>query len=71
MEKEIGQIKFTETDDGFRVDVKGTSFKDAMACGCGCVPLFGGAKMKKGECCSTDDKKMEDCCPPDEENGKR
>ncbi len=61
MEKELGQIKFTETDDGFRVDVKGQSFKEAMACGC--MPMFGGAKMMKVECCSTEDVKMEECCP--------
>lgn len=60
MEKEIGQIKFTETDDGFRVDVKGTSFKDAMACGCGCMPMFGGAKMMKVECCPPDEKKAKE-----------
>ena len=70
MEKEIGQIKFTETDDGFRVDVKGTSFKEAMACGCGCMPIFGGAKMMKVECCPTEGGKMEDCCPPDEKKAK-
>ena len=27
MEKEIGQIKFTEIDDGFQIEVKGKSLK--------------------------------------------
>ena len=57
MEKELGQIKFTETDDGFRVDVQGKSFKEAMECGCGCLPMFGGAQMMKMECCPSGDNK--------------
>ncbi len=70
MEKEIGQIKFTETDDGFRVDVKGKNLKEVMACGCGCMPMFGGAKMMKVECCSPGGTKMEDCCPSDDKQQK-
>jgi len=62
MDKEMGQIKFTETDDGLRIDIKGKNLKEAIDCGC--VPMFGGAKAIKVECCSDDDKKMEDCCPP-------
>ena len=66
MEKEIGQIKFTETDDGYRVEVKGKSLKDALGC-CGCVPMFGGGKMIMGDCCAPGGAKKEDCCPPKEE----
>ena len=68
MEKEMGQIKFTETDDGFRIDVKGSSLKDAVSCGC--IPMFGGAKSIKIECCPTGDGKTEDCCPPGEKKEK-
>ncbi|MCP4704830.1 MAG: hypothetical protein GY865_09495 [candidate division Zixibacteria bacterium] len=68
MEKELGQVKFTETDDGFRVDVKGKSLKEALACGC--MPMFGGAKMMKMECCPTENGKMEDCCPPEKKKEK-
>jgi len=39
MEKEHGQIKFTETDDGFRIEVTGKSLKEAVSC-C-CLPMFG------------------------------
>jgi hypothetical protein len=49
MEKEYGQIKFTETDDGFRVDVKGKMVKDMVSC-C-CWPFFGVRGMKVSECC--------------------
>ena len=68
MEKEVGQIKFIETDDGFRIDVKGKSFKEAISCGC--IPMFGGVKMMKMECCPTEGRKMEDCCPPQEKKEK-
>lgn len=61
MEKEIGQIKFTETDDGFRVEVKGKTLKEALSC-CG-VPAFGIGKMVRMECCPVDGGKSEECCP--------
>lgn len=53
MEKERGQIKFIETDDGFRVEVTGKSLKEAFS-GC-CLPIFG------------DCKPASECCPPSEE----
>ncbi|HWR82290.1 MAG TPA: hypothetical protein VN285_03210 [Candidatus Deferrimicrobium sp.] len=39
MERELGQIKFTEIDDGFRIEVTGKSLKDMCNCGCGPVGL--------------------------------
>ena len=61
MEKEIGQIKVTETDDGYRVDVKGKDLK-ALYPGC-CLPAT--------SCCV----KIEKCddstqCCPDEAAGR-
>jgi hypothetical protein len=53
MEKEHGQIKFTETDDGFRIEVTGKKLKDSFSC---CMPMFGAGKMVKM-----------DCCPPEKE----
>ncbi|HHI02286.1 MAG: hypothetical protein DRP51_00750 [Candidatus Zixiibacteriota bacterium] len=68
MEKDVGQIKFIETDDGFRIDIKGKSLKEAISCGC--IPVFGGTKILKVECCPAEGRKMEDCCPPEEKEKK-
>ena len=63
MEKETGSIKFFETDDGYRVEVKGKSLKEAMNCGCGCMPMFGAGMAQKvvycvpAECCPEEKKK--------------
>ena len=57
MEKECREIRFTETDDGFRIDVTGESLKEWFSC-C-CVPMFGG--IQKG---------TQDCCVPDEQEKK-
>ena len=54
MEKQIGQIKFTETDSGYRIDVEGKDLKDLFS---GCCAAF---------CCS-DKGKDEDCCGSDSE----
>ena len=54
MEKEVGQIKFTETDDGFRIDIKGKNLKEAISC-CG-IPMVGMGKMVKIECCPAEKK---------------
>ncbi len=53
MEKELGQCKITETDEGFRIEVTGKKFKDAFSC---CMPMFAAGRMSKS-----------DCCPPEEE----
>jgi hypothetical protein len=58
MSKQIGQITFTETDDGFRIDVSGKTLKDM--CACGCMPFFGG-HMKMDECCAPK-KGDAECC---------
>ena len=53
MEKEHGQIKITETDDGFRIEVTGKNLKDAFSC---CMPMFAVGKVARS-----------DCCPPEKE----
>jgi len=57
MEKETGSIRFIETDDGYRIDVKGKSLKEAMSC---CGPMFGTGAAKMVACCVP-----ADCCPPE------
>jgi hypothetical protein len=49
MEKEYGQVKITETDAGFRIEVTGKSLKEAFSC-C-CMPMFGAVRVGKSECC--------------------
>jgi len=51
MDKEMGQIKITRTDEGFRIDVTGDTAK--LACCCCCTPA--------------DEKAVSECCPPKEE----
>ncbi len=53
MEKERGQIKFIETDDGYRIEVKGKDLSKYLSC-C-CIPV-----AERGQAAKTD------CCPPDE-----
>ncbi|MGB2769012.1 MAG: hypothetical protein WBC88_04730 [Candidatus Zixiibacteriota bacterium] len=55
MEKEKGQIKFTETDEGFRIDVIGKDLKEWFSC-C-CMPMFKAAKESKPECCPPGEEK--------------
>jgi hypothetical protein len=57
MEKEIGQIKFSETDNGFKIEITGKSLKDAMG-SCCCMPMGFGVKGKS------------ECCPPEKEDKK-
>lgn len=50
MEKEVGQVRVVETDDGLRVEIKGEKFKEMFSC---CwLPMC---------CCNS---KNTDCCPP-------
>lgn len=55
MVKELGEIKFTETDDGLRIDIKGKMLKEM--CSCGCLPVM--AAWGAG--------KTAECCPPEKE----
>lgn len=48
MEKEIGSIKFTETDSGYRIDINGKDLKNLMPC---CLPLAGCDDTKDATCC--------------------
>jgi len=55
MEKERCQIKCTETDDGYRIEISGKDIKEKLS-GC-CIPISkkdGGIKI---ECCPPEDKK--------------
>lgn len=54
MEKERGQIKFIETDDGFRIEVTGKELKGLFS-GCCC----GGNKSggSGSDCCESSDNK--------------
>ena len=54
MEKEMGNIKFTETDDGYRIDIQGKDLKEAFGC---CFPMAGMGKGMKIECCATEEEK--------------
>lgn len=57
MEKELGTVKFTETDDGIRIEVSGKSLKEMYKC-C-CMPLA----------CAPRDSDIESgCCKPEENN---
>jgi len=53
-EKELGQIRFTETDEGLRIDIKGKNLKDL--CGCCCGVMATAVKMKVAGCCEEEDK---------------
>ncbi len=61
MEKEIGSIKVTETDDGYRIDVAGKDLKGLMPC---CIPLAGCCDAKEGSCCVkiVKGEKDSECC---------
>lgn len=55
MEKECGNIKVTETDDGYRINITGKNLKEAM--GCCCVPIGGMGKAMKIVCCEPEKEK--------------
>jgi hypothetical protein len=55
MDKERGQIKFIETDDGYRIEIKGKDIKDMMSC-CG-WPMFGAGRAIRVECCEPEAEK--------------
>ncbi len=76
MEKEIGQVKFTEVDGKFRIEVSGDRLKE-MFSKC-CVEKADGER--ESECCSDSDghcciclkiccggaKEASDCCSDDD-----
>lgn len=55
MEKEIGSIKFTETDNGLKIEISG-DLKEKFD-KCGCMPMM-------ACCCGS----ATDCCPPKDKN---
>ena len=46
MEKEFGQVKITETDDGYKIEVSGKKLKDAMCC---CMPMIASCRPAKAK----------------------
>lgn len=54
MEKELGTIKMSKTDDGFRLDFSG----DLAKCCCGCGPKSE-TDQSGSACCSDDEKRTE------------
>jgi hypothetical protein len=54
VEKECGQIKITETDSGYRIDISGKDLKEMFSRCCAQV------------CCADEGKKV-DCCQPEKE----
>jgi len=62
MDKECGNIKVTETEDGYRIDITGKNLKEAM--GCCCVPIGVTGKAVKVACCETE---KTACCEPEKE----
>jgi len=56
MEKDCGNIKVTETDDGYRIDITGKDLKEAIGCCC-CVPVAGTGKAVKVSCCEPEKEK--------------
>lgn len=61
MEKELGSIKITETDDGYRIDINGKDLKKIMPC---CIPIVNCDCDDGSECCVKIVKggKEKDCC---------
>lgn len=55
VEKERGKITFTETDEGFRIEVTGKDLKEWFSC-C-CLPMFKQAGKGKSECCPSGEEK--------------
>ena len=68
MEKQIGSITWTETDNGFKIEATGDKFKKMAECGC--LPLMGGCSCNcncncKDDCCDEKGKKTERCTDSD------
>ena len=59
MEKLVGQIKWVETDDGYRIEINGAKLKEMLS-SCGCPP------MMMSCCCGS--RKEDDCCKPKKES---
>lgn len=55
---QFGEMKIMETEDGFRVEVKGKTLGQMLS-RCCCVPVTVHCGDKTAECCTP-----EQCCPP-------
>lgn len=51
MEKECCQVKFIETDKGFKIEVEGMTMKEAMS-SC-CFPIACCMPKEASECCQS------------------
>lgn len=56
MEKELGHLKFTKTDEGIRIDITGDGLKDFCGCCC-CTDSEKTDGKDKEQCCEPNDKK--------------
>lgn len=56
MDKEIGHLKFTKTDEGIRIDLTGDGLKGLFGCCCSTDSEKADSKDKE-QCCETKDKK--------------
>jgi hypothetical protein len=63
MDGKPGQITFTETEDGFRVEVTGRQLKDMLRC---CTPVLSDGGVAN-VCCAAGAETRSDCCPPADE----
>ncbi|MFH2054843.1 MAG: hypothetical protein ABIJ61_02685 [bacterium] len=54
MEKVVSQVTVIETEDGFRIEVKGKKLDEL--CGCGCLPFCGCSCHSGSECCTSQQK---------------
>ena len=64
MENEHGQINFVETDDGYRIEVKGKHLKDAIRCFALPTACCDPGSSPAGESGKT---ARTDCCGPEKE----
>ncbi len=70
MEKEFASIRFTETDNGFRVDVEGEHAKEMLKCGCAPMMAFASHKMSCCCPCCAPQSQSSDCCDTSSEKDK-
>ncbi|MFH1699971.1 MAG: hypothetical protein ABIE07_05220 [Candidatus Zixiibacteriota bacterium] len=67
MEKDCCQVKVTEIDNGYKIEVTGDDVKSKFADCCG--PKMGMMKIETSECCPDESKgKAGDCCPKENKN---
>jgi|GEM_PF-760366 len=72
MDKKLGSISWFETDNGFRIEAEGDSFKKLAECGC--LPMMAGALAKGCCCCNCNCDGSEDkssCCSEEKDKSEQ